>query len=64
MVNFNMDKWVWSTGKSRASGIGNWWFGNRAEDLKVNFYGPYAEAKRNAIKWAKEQGISTLYLLP
>lgn len=44
-------------------GYGNWWFGDKAGLWEFSFYGSYSEAKREAIRTAREAGIDTIYVL-
>ena len=44
-------------------GRGNWAFSDRAEQRIQFFFGTYTEARKQAIQWAKQNGIDMLYLL-
>ena len=42
-------------------GYGNWCFSNRKGDWNVWYFGKYSEAKKAAVKAAKEAGILVIY---
>ena len=60
-VEVETSEWSFSSGKSRPSGLGNWWFKIGTEEK--NFYGNWLSAKAEAIKYAKEKGISRISLM-
>ena len=60
-VEVETSKWSFSSGKSKPSGFGNWWFKIGTEEK--NFSGNWSSAKAEAIKYAKEKGISRISLM-
>lgn len=60
-VEVETSKWSFSSGKSKPSGFGNWWFKIGTEEK--NFSGNWSSAKAEAIKYAKEKGISSISLM-
>lgn len=60
-VEVETSKWSFSSGKSKPSGFGNWWFKIGTEEK--NFSGDWSSAKAEAIKYAKEKGISRISLM-
>ena len=59
-VEFNTNRYTFSHGKA-PRGYGVWWFEARGQE--VSFSGKYAEAKKQAAKWAKENGFSEVKVL-
>lgn len=60
-VEVETSKWSFSSGKSKPSGFGNWWFKIGTEEK--NFNGSWSNAKAEAIKYAKEKGINRISLM-
>ena len=60
-VEVETSKWSFSSGKSKPSGFGNWWFKIGTEEK--NFSGNWSSAKAEAIKYAKEKGINRISLM-
>ena len=60
-VEVETSEWSFSSGKSKPSGLGNWWFKIGTEEK--NFYGNWSNAKAEAIKYAKEKGINRIHLM-
>ena len=60
-VEVETSEWSFSSGKSKPSGLGNWWFKIGTEEK--NFYGNWSNAKAEAIKYAKEKGINRISLM-
>ena len=60
-VEVETSKWSFSSGKSKPSGFGNWWFKIGTEEK--NFSGNWPSAKAEAIKYAKEKGINRISLM-
>lgn len=61
-VEVETSRWQFSSGKRSPSGFGRWFFKIGSEEKFFN--GSYTEAKKAATKYASENGISTIYLLP
>ena len=60
-VEVETSEWSFSSGKSKPSGLGNWWFKIGTEEK--NFYGNWSNVKAEAIKYAKEKGINRISLM-
>jgi hypothetical protein len=54
-VTVNTTKFQFSHGKS-PRGTGFWFF--EASNQTFSFFGSFAEAKKEAVKWAKENGFN------
>ena len=60
-VNVETYKWQFINGKNKPQGYGTWWFKIGNEEKK--FSGNYSEAKKMAIKYAKEKGVFSIQLM-
>lgn len=60
-VNVNLSQWQASSGKTKPSGNGMWWFQIGKEE--VSFGGLYSQAKKEAVGYAKKRGIPKIDLL-
>ena len=60
-VEVRTSAYEWAYGK-KPRGRGNWAFGDSKMEKMEFFYGSYAEAKKQAIEWAKAQGLEIIHV--
>jgi len=65
-VKIEFDRYVRSHGKKPKKESGSWMFTNTRTgdgDVFISKYGSYDECVKQAIKWAKSKGYSTIYIM-
>lgn len=60
-VAVRTERYEWAYGK-KPRGTGRWAFGNYKHEKIEFFDGSYSEAKAKAIRWAKMNNMSTIYV--